>query len=78
MKFNIEQSFEGLMQKANPDVQKDSVQYKESRRMFYAGVAALFGHMVELTALPDALGFESLDDIKEQLAKFQKRIGVDA
>jgi hypothetical protein len=77
IQFDIDDQFENFMRMANPRVRETDSQYKESRRVFYAGCAAIFYFLTnEVTTLSDEDGFKQLDQIKTQLEHFaQKRVG---
>lgn len=70
--FDLDDAFEDLMRRVNPDVPQHGIQYKESRRMFYAGAAAVFFRTLELTALEDDKAEEQLANLQKQLEEFFK------
>lgn len=76
--FDIDDEFEAFMRKANPLVRESSAQYKESRRVFVAGVAATYSFLLnELTPLPEEQAMKELEKISDQLKAFRKRIGFN-
>lgn len=77
--FDIDDAFEEFMRKANPRVPETATQYLESRRVFYAGIAALFMFVSnDLTTLPDEEAFRELEKIKKQIDQFfHKRLGFN-
>ena len=73
--LDIDDEFESYMRKANPLVRETSVQYRESRRVFFAGCASMYSFLLnELTALPEDQATKELSNISEQLKEFAKRI----
>lgn len=77
IEFDLDDEFEKFMRTANPRVPETSMQYKESRRVFVAGAAAMFLFTTnELTTLNDDDAFKQLEKIKAQLEEFfKKRVG---
>jgi hypothetical protein len=75
--FDLDDQFEDFMRKACPDVEEFSVQYKESRRVFAAGCAAMYFWVAfELSELPEDEGVIELEKLRAQLLEFFKdRLG---
>lgn len=75
--FDLDDEFEHFMRKVFPMVRETETQYKESRRVFVAGCAAMYSHLVnELTILPEDEALKELEKISEQIQEFmKKRIG---
>lgn len=74
--LNIEREFEKYMRKVNPGVYEQSVQYKESRRVFFAGVAALHFHLTgpEFLHMREMECVDELSRIEKQLMEFKNRV----
>ena len=70
--MDLDDAFEDLMRSANPDVPAHSIQYRESRRMFYAGAATIFYHTLELTTLSEDRAEEQLSNLQKQIEEFYK------
>ena len=70
--LDLDDAFEDLMRKANPTVAQHSVQYRESRRMFFSGAASVFHELLRLTSLPDDQAENQLDAIHKQVDEFFK------
>lgn len=70
--MDLDDAFEDLMRRAYPDVQTTDVQYRESRRVFYAGAAAVFFYTLELTALSDDEAEIRLGNLQKQIEEFYK------
>lgn len=69
--MNLEESFEDLMRKAYPSVLLNSVQYRESKMLFFAGAAAVFYYSTnQLTALPDEQAEAEMQKIQDQIRSF--------
>lgn len=76
--MDLDDAFEALMREAAPHVGAYTVQYRESRRMFYAGAAAVFFHALELTNLPEDQAEEHLSGLQKQIEEFFKeRVAKD-
>jgi hypothetical protein len=75
--FDLDDEFESFMRKACPLVRETSIQYKESRRVFVSGCAAMYQHLLnEVTTLPEAEAHKELEQISVQLEQFfHKRLG---
>lgn len=73
MKFDLDDAFDDLMRRAYPDVPQYTVQYIESRRIFYAGAAAIFYHTtMSLASLSDDEAEAGLADVQKQIDGFFK------
>ena len=76
--FDLDDTFEEMMRRAYHDVAEHSVQYRESRRIFYAGAAAVFFHTIGLANLSDEQGEEQLSALQKQIEDFyHHRLGQD-
>jgi hypothetical protein len=75
--LDLDDEFDGFMRKANPTVPQHSAQWQESRRVWYAGVALLFYHLLTLTTYSDDVSARELEQIKQQLLAFKKRVTED-
>lgn len=57
---------------------KDSIQYKEMRKAFYAGYSRLlFYFFNEVSILPEDRGVEILEEIKNELLEFWDDLGIN-
>lgn len=75
--IEIEDEFEDYMRKTNPRLPAHSTQYRESRRVFFAGAASMFAFLCSLTQLPDEEGIRRLETMRGQLKEFAKRVGEE-
>lgn len=75
--FDLDDEFEEFMRKVFPMVRETETQYKESRRVFVAGCAAMFFFWVrDVARVSDEEGVEALKKVQDQLDEFmRKRIG---
>lgn len=73
--IDLDDEFEKFMHKVNPCVDKTSTQYRESRRVFFAGCTTLYVHMIiSVTTLSDDDAMKELDNIGAQLKTFTKLV----
>ena len=70
MNLDLDDAFEELMRNAYPDIKEHSIQYRESRRIFFGGAATIFFHAMELTRLSDDEAEDGLSMIQKQLEEF--------
>jgi hypothetical protein len=71
--IDIDDEFEAFMRQAyGPSV--SPAQYRESRRVFYAGVALMFHHSISLADLPEDDGIKELKQIDQQLVAFNEQV----
>lgn len=70
--LDLDDAFEDLMRKANPTVKQHSVQYRESRRMFFSGAASIFMHLLQVATLPEREAETQLGQIEKQIEEFFK------
>jgi hypothetical protein len=68
--IDLDDEFEELMRKSQPGVPIYTTQYRESRRVFYAGAAAMFLGTMRLATLPDDQAEEGMSDLQKQLEAF--------
>ena len=74
IEFDIDDSFEEFMRKANPLVRETSSQYKESRRVFWAGAAATFLFMTrQVPTVSEDEGVKLLEKLKREIEDFVRR-----
>jgi hypothetical protein len=74
---DLDDMFEDFMHRVNPTVREQSSQYRESRRVFFAGITAMFSLLMQTTSLPEDGALKVIADIEQQLDDFQKRIGFN-
>lgn len=67
--MNIESEFEGYMKATNPAVGKGTVQYQESRRVWYAALWSILCDFHNLEGNP-----ANLRALTQEVAKFPKYI----
>lgn len=73
--IDLEDEFDDFMRKVNPTVQPHSVQYHESRRVWFAACAALFQQMAfNVPEVSDDEGVKEFENINAQLHEFKKRV----
>jgi hypothetical protein len=70
-KLDIDDAFDDYMRAVNPEVAAHSVQYRESRRAFFAGSAALYYHLLVLAGYPEVAAMAEMKQIDEQLENFK-------
>lgn len=76
--MDIDDTFDKFMRVVNPSVEQHSAQYRESRRVFFAGMWALLQHMLKVSyALPEEVAMRDVAHIEEQLLQFKKRASED-
>jgi hypothetical protein len=69
--LDLDDAFDDFMRKVNPSVERHEVQYRESRRCFFAGAALVFFHMAHSTSLwGDDKALEELQKVERQLREF--------
>lgn len=69
--FDLDDKFQEFMQKVYPTVREHDDQYKESKRVFVAGVTCLYYHLtLGLTELPDSEAEQELESIHQQIDEF--------
>jgi hypothetical protein len=72
--LDIDDAFEEFMRKVNPSIPQHSPQYRESRRVWFAGVASLNHHLIALTSESEDFGARELQSISRQLLEFNHRV----
>ena len=76
--LDIDDAFENFMRQVHGGkVAESSVQYNESRRVFFCGVEQMFSFAMQLTALPDDEAERGLANIQKQLRDFAQRLKED-
>jgi hypothetical protein len=73
--IDIDDEFEDFMRKSYGYVAPR--QYRESRRVFFAGVALMYYHSLSLAELREEIGIAELKQIGEQLTGFNKQVKQD-
>jgi hypothetical protein len=77
---DLDDAFDDFMRNTNPGVPEYSLQYKESRRCFFAGAVVMF--YMTLNAARASLGdmdkgVSEIDRVKKQLDDFADRVKGD-
>jgi hypothetical protein len=75
--LDLDDAFEEFMHHTNPAVDKTSVQYRESRRVWFAGMFLMFSHIKFLANFPDDVGFKVLDNFEDQFKAYRKLVSED-
>ncbi len=76
--LDLDDAFENFMRQVHgANVKDTSVQWNESRRVFFCGVEQMFSFAMQLTALPDDKAEQGLSNIQKQLADFAQRLKED-
>ena len=74
-KLDLDDAFDAYMRKVNATIPQHSAQYKESRRVFFAGAALMYYHMIEVSdSLTEAAAMAHLADLGDQLKDFYDRV----
>ena len=68
--FDIDDEFESFMRRCYPKVKEHWPQYKESRRIFIAGMASCFFYTVSLAKYEAEVGEEELHKLQDQLCEY--------
>ncbi len=74
--LDIDDTFEDYMRKVNPSVEQHSVQYRESRRCFFAGMWLAMQHMLQVAE--ELSENKAMIEIAQQLKQFRDRVKKDA
>jgi hypothetical protein len=74
IKLDLDDVFDDYMRKVNPEVVQHSTQYRESRRAFFAGAAALYYHLLALTSRSEEFAMAELQQVEKQLTDFKTRV----
>ena len=78
LNLDIDDAFENFMRQVHGGkVTETSVQWNESRRVFFCAVEQMFSFAMQLTALPDDEAEKGLANIQKQLADFAQRLKED-
>jgi hypothetical protein len=73
--YNIESEFQQFMKTVAADVSTDSVQYKESRRVWFAATLRLLMHLtITVADLPEDEGIDILEDLTSQCNEFKEKL----
>jgi hypothetical protein len=77
--YDIDDEFEDFMRRVQPDLPETSVQHKESRRVFFAGVCSLYYFLMsnDFQSLPDQQALEECARIDKQLMEFKDLVGFN-
>jgi hypothetical protein len=75
--LDLDDAFEEFMRTANPRVDKTSIQYRESRRVFFAGMFLMFNHLKFLANFPETVAMRVLDDFDRQFTIFRELVDGD-
>jgi hypothetical protein len=75
--FDVDDAFEDFMRAVNPEVAQYSVQYRESRRAFFAGAAVIYYHLLSLSECSDKVAMARMRQIDDQLMNFKTRLVED-
>lgn len=76
--LDLDDAFEEFMRKTNPSVEQHSVQFRECRRAFYAGVTVLYFHQTgAMLDASEARAVAELESIGMQLAEFKLRVASE-
>jgi len=79
VRYDIDDAFEDFMRRANPDVPEHATQYKESRRVFFAGICSMYYFLMsnEFQGLDENQALAEVADIDLQLQAFKNRVGFN-
>lgn len=78
LNLDLDDAFENFMRQVHGGkVEETSVQWNESRRVFFCGVEQMFSFAMQLTALPDDKAKQGLANIQKQLTDFAQRLKED-
>jgi hypothetical protein len=72
--LDLDDAFENYMRKVNPTVEQHEAQFKESRRVWFAGAAVMHFHLIAMTMLSDDDGLKELMQLEKQLMEFKQRV----
>lgn len=70
--LDIDDAFDAFMRKVYPGVPETSEQYRESRRIWFAGMSILFLHIMVASTLPGKKAEAELTNLRTQLTSFSK------
>lgn len=68
--FDIDDEFEAFMRRCYHKVKEHSPQYRESRRIFLAGMASCFFYVVSLAKFEEDIAEEELHKLQDQLCEY--------
>jgi hypothetical protein len=76
---DIDDAFDDYMRSTNPDVAQHSLQYKESRRCFFAGALIMFTATLNAarSSITEIEGERELEKLQKQLHEFSERVKDD-
>lgn len=78
LNLDLDDAFENFMRQAHSrKIDETSVQWNESRRVFFCGVEQMFSFAMQLASLPDDEAEEGLVNIQKQLRDFVQRLLED-
>jgi hypothetical protein len=76
--LDIDDAFESYMHAVNPTVQRESAQYRESRRCFMAGMWQTLQHMMRVSSdLTESEAMREIAQLEDQLKQFNDRVKHD-
>lgn len=76
--FDLDDEFETMMRKLYSEVKEYSNQYRESRRIFFAGALCTFLRSIDLAARSDDDAAAGMADLNQQImAFFEGRVAKD-
>jgi hypothetical protein len=75
--LDLDDAFEEYMRSTQPMLDKTSVQYRESRRIFFGGMFLMFQHLKFLANFPELVGIRVLNSFEEQFDAFRKLVSGD-
>lgn len=72
--YDVSEAFDDYMQRVAPTVAKDGVQYRETRRAWYAATRRMLSYLKDdISAAPEAQGMAELERLECALAEFWER-----
>jgi hypothetical protein len=76
---DIDDAFDDYMHSTNPDVLPHSLQYRESRRCFFAGALVMFNATLNVAkaSITEIEGERELEKLLRQLNEFSDRVKDD-
>lgn len=73
--LDLDDAFEDYMRRVQPTTPQHALQYKESRRVWFAAASVVFDHIsLEITQLSDEDAFKQLQLLGAQFEAFIKRV----
>jgi hypothetical protein len=78
MTAQLQKTFEGMMQKAWPSVERGSAQWVDLQNAFFGGALVLMVALMEAGNTTDEEGFVILDRIKTELHHYSRTVDARA